>query len=279
MQSQVARSTRPLTSKEVIMSIHPTLTSLAAIAAAGLLACASTKSEKTATAAPSPEAEEETSTEAPESAARETKPREFEEEAGEPSWPRDLQAEAVALAHLARVRGVADVEETQKGLVIRLKGGEVFAPASAALRTKTRLDLGEVAELIKSYEDRDVVVVGHTDSLGSPEANFQLSLDRAATVMEFLVEKEVPRERIRAEGRGADEPIASNDTAEGRAQNRRVEIIVMKPGEKGVPGFGRPPAREPEEKEPLGPEPKKPGEVPPPSDEPGPPERPEPYPF
>ena len=72
-----------------------------------------------------------------------------------------------------------------------------------------------------------VIAVGHTDSMGSEAHNQRLSLRRAEAVKAYLVNQGVPAERIRTEGRGEAQPVASNDTAQGRALNRRVDITVV----------------------------------------------------
>lgn len=72
-----------------------------------------------------------------------------------------------------------------------------------------------------------VIAVGHTDSMGSEAHNQRLSLRRAEAVNAYLVNQGVPVDRIRTEGRGESQPMASNDTAQGRSQNRRVEITVV----------------------------------------------------
>ena len=76
-------------------------------------------------------------------------------------------------------------------------------------------------------------VVGHTDSIGTDEYNRKLSLRRADSVKNYLVSQGVPQIKIRAEGRGESEPVASNKTAGGRSQNRRVEVTVVPTGYKG----------------------------------------------
>ena len=90
-----------------------------------------------------------------------------------------------------------------------------------------RSRLGQVAEaLLKDEADATYVVEGHTDSSGTAAVNNELSRKRAEAVRDYLVERGVPADRITAEGHGADQPVAENSTAEGRANNRRVEIVV-----------------------------------------------------
>jgi OOP family OmpA-OmpF porin len=79
-------------------------------------------------------------------------------------------------------------------------------------------------ELTRAFE---VAIIGHTDSTGDPDYNLDLSMRRAQSVAEYLIATGVATDRLRVLGRGEKDPIASNDTQEGRAQNRRVEIVVV----------------------------------------------------
>ena len=95
------------------------------------------------------------------------------------------------------------------------------------LRPDGRQRLDEVVARIRAINLDVVIAVGHTDSMGSEAHNQRLSLRRAEAVKAYLVNQGVPVDRIRTEGRGEAQPVASNDTAQGRAQNRRVEITVV----------------------------------------------------
>jgi outer membrane protein OmpA-like peptidoglycan-associated protein len=86
--------------------------------------------------------------------------------------------------------------------------------------------LGQVADALKTQGDREIVVEGHTDSQGSAASNRGLSDRRARSVASFLISRGVPGDNIRTEGLGSTRPIADNGSADGRASNRRVEIIV-----------------------------------------------------
>ncbi len=89
--------------------------------------------------------------------------------------------------------------------------------------------LQEVATMLNARGNLGVVVEGYSDSKGSTEYNMKLSLRRAETVRNYLVTLGVDKDRIVVIGKGASEPIATNDTREGRAQNRRVVIVVYQP--------------------------------------------------
>jgi OmpA-OmpF porin, OOP family len=89
--------------------------------------------------------------------------------------------------------------------------------------------LDEVVEVMKAHpEIEHVRVGGHTDSTSTPEHNLKLSDDRAASVKQYLVEHGIASERLSSKGYGQTRPIADNGTEEGRAQNRRVEIHIMR---------------------------------------------------
>jgi outer membrane protein OmpA-like peptidoglycan-associated protein len=97
---------------------------------------------------------------------------------------------------------------------------------SAGLRSASRDELREMADVFNRYNDTTIVVAGHTDSTGSASYNQGLSNRRANTVSNYLQNAGVSRSRLDAEGHGESSPKASNSTASGRQQNRRVEIYV-----------------------------------------------------
>jgi len=99
----------------------------------------------------------------------------------------------------------------------------------ATIRPESMALLEEAAARLKEHGNLGVVIEGHSDSTGSVQYNQQLSLRRAETVRDSLVELGVDRGRIVTVGKGASEPIASNETPEGRAKNRRVVLVVYQP--------------------------------------------------
>jgi outer membrane protein OmpA-like peptidoglycan-associated protein len=144
------------------------------------------------------------------------------------------QAEAARKEALAELERVAKVSEEQRGTVITLPGGLLFAPGQTVLSGDAQRALGQVAEALKAVPDQRVVIEGHTDSKGTEDANYELSILRANAVKDFLSSRGVERERVETVGYGESRPVASNTTAEGRATNRRVEIVVQR----GVGGSG-----------------------------------------
>lgn len=122
-----------------------------------------------------------------------------------------------------------DVTETDNGsaILVNLPDGVTFDVGSATLKPEFRATLDKVAESLIQYPNSLVDVYGHTDSTGSDAFNQTLSENRARTVMNYLSSRGVPVARLRSQGFGETMPVASNDTAEGRAKNRRVEIKIV----------------------------------------------------
>jgi outer membrane protein OmpA-like peptidoglycan-associated protein len=129
-----------------------------------------------------------------------------------------------ATEELARI---ADVRQDERGTVITLSGSVLFASNQTRLLPAAQRRLEQVASALQDAgPSTQIVVEGHTDSRGSPDYNLELSAKRAEAVREFLVARGVDRERVRAQGLGLTRPVATNETVEGRANNRRVEIVL-----------------------------------------------------
>lgn len=134
----------------------------------------------------------------------------------------DQQAEELA----ADLEG-ADVERVGEGILINFPSGLLFDFDSSNLRSASRADLADLASSFGKYEGRELMIVGHTDATGTDSYNMTLSRQRAQATADYLMSRGVPSSRIRVVGRGEEEPVASNDSAEGRQLNRRVEIAVF----------------------------------------------------
>jgi outer membrane protein OmpA-like peptidoglycan-associated protein len=145
------------------------------------------------------------------------------------------EAEARAAAALQSLKEVALVKEEANETTITLSGTVLSKTGESQMLPIARATLDRVARaLLDLEENSELIVEGHTDSRGTQEFNDTLSLERARSVRSYLIEQGVPADRIRAIGRGENEPIATNQSAEGRANNRRVEIVIRKPHAGGV---------------------------------------------
>lgn len=118
------------------------------------------------------------------------------------------------------------VTNTGEYLIVNMPQDLLFATDSAAVRSDLAGDIRTVAASLLRYPNSRIEVIGHTDNTGTAAYNQDLSQRRAVSVAEILRQSGVPGNRIAAFGRGEDLPIASNLTPQGRAQNRRVEIII-----------------------------------------------------
>ena len=150
-----------------------------------------------------------------------------ESRASEAEYAR-LEADLASqqITSLTRQLENLQLRETESGVVVTL-GDVLFASGQTTLVEGGRSSLAEVVDLLQTEPDKKIRVEGHTDSLGEAETNLQLSEQRAQAVLEALVSMGVSSERISALGMGEDFPIASNEDEEGRARNRRVDVILL----------------------------------------------------
>jgi len=130
-----------------------------------------------------------------------------------------------AYTKLAAAAAVA-VKDDDRGTVITVPAGVLFASGKSDLLGSASSRLEQVAEALKNEPDRKITIIGHTDSQGSDQSNMELSQRRAATVQSFFAAHGIPSDKINATGAGESQPVADNNTPEGRANNRRVEIII-----------------------------------------------------
>jgi outer membrane protein OmpA-like peptidoglycan-associated protein len=157
------------------------------------------------------------------------------------------QMEQRLTAATASLEGLARFQQEPDRVVMTLSGAVLFKQNSAELLPIARERLREVAAVLREYQQgNSIVIEGHTDARGSASYNRQLSEKRAQSVRDFLLAEGVDQSVVQAVGRGEDEPIASNDTADGRANNRRVEIVISPAGsEMGRSGGQSPGGRVP----------------------------------
>lgn len=121
---------------------------------------------------------------------------------------------------------IATVKDDDRGMVITLQGEVLFKTAKWDLKPGAMAKLDTIAGVLKDKE-QPIVVYGYTDTVGTRDSNMALSQMRAQVVRDYLVSKAVPQDLVTAQGRGPDEPVSDNGSIEGRAQNRRVEIVVQ----------------------------------------------------
>ena len=119
--------------------------------------------------------------------------------------------------------------------LVPLEAGEIvwlnnifFETAKAELRPESFTELDRVVTLLNDNPSMEILIGGHTDNIGSPASNVQLSSARATAVQTFLISKGIESKRLRVKGFGETKPIASNETDPGRQQNRRVEFTIVK---------------------------------------------------
>ena len=120
-----------------------------------------------------------------------------------------------------------DVIRSGDDLILRMPSGITFPVDSYAIQPQFQQTLNEVAQTLATYNQTYIDVLGHTDSTGSDAYNQTLSVNRAQSVADYLSARGVARARIGVRGFGETQPIATNATEAGRAQNRRVEIKVV----------------------------------------------------
>jgi outer membrane protein OmpA-like peptidoglycan-associated protein len=120
----------------------------------------------------------------------------------------------------------ADVQRVGEGIVVTFDSGILFDFDSAALRPEAKANLRDLAESLTQYENTELLIVGHTDAVGSDTYNDQLSRRRADAAAQYIGSLGIRPSRLSTSGRGESEPIASNESDYGRQQNRRVEIAI-----------------------------------------------------
>lgn len=121
---------------------------------------------------------------------------------------------------------VAETKRTEQGLVSKMKSDILFDTGKAELKPEAKANLTEMAGIMKKYPENVLTIKGFTDSTGSQKTNDELSKKRAEAVRKELVASGMPEAVVTAQGMGPANPIADNKTADGRKQNRRVEIEV-----------------------------------------------------
>jgi outer membrane protein OmpA-like peptidoglycan-associated protein len=140
-----------------------------------------------------------------------------------------LAAERAKAAALANELASLKAQHTDRGLVLTV-GDVLFAPGKAEIGPGAQRSIDKLAEFLRAYPKRNVLIEGHTDNLGNEDLNIKLSQQRADSVRDLLIARGVSPQRIRTKGYGPKFPVVDNDSAAGRQQNRRVEVLVLNEG-------------------------------------------------
>lgn len=141
-------------------------------------------------------------------------------------WSPQMAAAERQLSSALSGTGVTLAKTTDERLWITLPGDLAFQPNRSALKPGATAVLDKIVVSLRSLPTAELRIVGHTDGAGMSAANDALSLDRAASTRDWLVARGMSPVRIAVAGRGARDPLASNDDEAGRAANRRVEILI-----------------------------------------------------
>ncbi len=144
---------------------------------------------------------------------------------------REAERARTEAQQLARELSDLKAEQTDRGFVITM-GDVLFDTGKATLSSAANRNIDTLADFLRRHPTRNLLIEGHTDSVGSDQLNMTLSAQRAEAAKMALVAKGVGSERIFTKGYGKMYPIATNDTGEGRRQNRRVEVVVLNEGVK-----------------------------------------------
>ena len=142
------------------------------------------------------------------------------------AWSRYMEHKRQQMEQVTAGTGVQVMQTADNQLRLDIPNDISFATNSAAIQDRLRPILDKFAEGMNQQAGLEITIVGHADSTGSDAINDPLSLARANSVRDYLVQRGVNYGAITTEGRGSRQPVASNATVQGRAQNRRVEIFL-----------------------------------------------------
>lgn len=141
-------------------------------------------------------------------------------------WSQHMERQKQEMQQVTQGTGVVVTQTQDNQLKLDIPSDISFATNRSDIQPNFAPVLDRFAEGLRNNPNAEVRIVGYTDSTGNDSINNPLSLDRATSTRNYLTSRGVSGARIQVEGRGAREPVATNDTAEGRARNRRVEIYV-----------------------------------------------------
>ena len=144
-------------------------------------------------------------------------------------WSQNMQKQRAEMEQATAGTGIGISKTTDNQLKVDIPADVSFDVGRYAIKPNMRPVLDRLASTLNQHPVTTVTIIGHTDSTGSDAVNDPLSVNRAASTRDYLVQRGVSAQRIAVDGRGSRQPVADNTTAAGRAMNRRVEIFIAEP--------------------------------------------------
>ncbi len=145
-------------------------------------------------------------------------------------WSNRMEKQKQAMEQATQGTGVQVTQTSDNRLKLEIPADVSFDTGRSDIKSNFRPVLDRFAQTLNENPGATVTIIGHTDSVGDDSVNQPLSVNRASSTRSYLAQRGISSNRITIEGRGEREPIASNDDANGRARNRRVEIYVAERG-------------------------------------------------
>ena len=147
-------------------------------------------------------------------------------------WSQNMQKQRAEMEQATAGTGIGISQTTDNQLKVDIPADVSFDVGRYAIKPNMRPVLDRLASTLNQQPVTTVTIIGHTDSTGSDAVNDPLSVNRAASTRDYLVQRGVSAQRIAVDGRGSRQPVADNSTASGRAMNRRVEIFIAEPAQR-----------------------------------------------
>lgn len=147
-------------------------------------------------------------------------------------WSQNMQKQRAEMEQATAGTGIGISQTTDNQLKVDIPADVSFDVGRHAIKSNMRPVLDRLASTLNQHPVTTVTIIGHTDSTGSDAVNEPLSINRAASTRDYLVQRGVSAQRIAVDGRGSRQPVADNTTAAGRAMNRRVEIFIAEPAQR-----------------------------------------------
>ena len=144
-------------------------------------------------------------------------------------WSQNMQKQRAEMEQATAGTGIGISQTTDNQLKVDIPADVSFDVGRYAIKPNMRPVLDRLASTLNQHPVTTLTIIGHTDSTGSDAVNDPLSVNRAASTRDYLVQRGVSAQRIAVDGRGSRQPVADNSTASGRAMNRRVEIFIAEP--------------------------------------------------